>query len=135
MSDSATNDDIRIEETNAYWTQLPCTLTSDPDHQQFAASGLFVISGKLKNRSDLPLHHIRLRFELFDTGGQVVYREEGYNRAAESLMELQEGAVVDGKHHDVREIPPGGSDTFRMIMIGDEIPPFDHSGVSVVTAR
>jgi hypothetical protein len=129
------NTDVTIEETKSYWTQLPCTLTADPDHQPFSGSGLFVISGKLKNASDLPLHHIRLRFELIDPVGKVVYHEEGYNRAAESLMELEEGTVAVGEPQEIREIPPGGTDTFRMIMIGEEIPPFDHSGVTVVSAR
>jgi hypothetical protein len=129
------NSDVTIEEQKSYWTRLPCTLTADPDHQPFAGTGLFVISGKLKNSSDLPLHHIRLRFALVDPVGKVVYHEEGYNRSAESLMELEEGAVSVGEPEEVREIPPGGHDTFRMIMIGEEIPPFDHPDVTVVSAR
>ena len=129
------NTDITIQETKSYWTQLPCTLTADPDHADVANTGLFVISGRLKNASDLPLHHIRLQFDLLDHGGKVVFHEEGFNRAAESLMELEEGAIASGEPEEIREIPPGGSDTFRMIMIGEEIPPFDHPDVSVVSAR
>ena len=126
------NDEVRIEEMTSYWTSLSGAFVMQPESDPFRQGGLYVISGRLKNRSRGTLHHVRLSFELVDASGNVVLREEGFNRAAEGLLNAED---EPGRDPEVVPIPPDGVDTFRMIMIAEEMPPFDHPAVSVVSVH
>lgn len=99
----------------------------------FGAGSVFVVRGSLRNRSGEPIHHIVLRYELLDAGGNVVLVQEGYNRSAELI---DDGRPVDpGAESDVRPIGPGARDTFRMVFFGDEVPAFESQRVSVVSVH
>ena len=105
--------------------------TGDPDKR----NGLFVISGTLKNVSSKPIRAVMLEFTLIAKDGSVVYRRENFNRAAESLLDAEDAA--DAAQLEARLVPiaPGATDSYRMIFIGEEIPVFDHSAVSVRGVR
>lgn len=119
--------DVRIEETRSYATAISCALSqSVVAAGESAGQGLFVISGSLSNTARAEVHHVRLRFELVDERGQVVYREDGFNRAAEALA-----APGDGDAGEVEPLPPGARDSFRMILVSAELPRFETARVQV----
>ena len=97
--------------------------------------GLFVISGTLRNDSEKSIHHVLLRFELVDDSGDVVYRYDGYNRSAEGMLTVEGDPAPEQARAQVEPIQPDQSDTYRMIFIGDEIPPFNHPKVSIVSVE
>jgi hypothetical protein len=130
-------DDAKIVESKSYWTSLGAAFSAAPGSDPMAAvrSGLFVLSGRLKNDSDLPIHHVLLRFELIDTDGIVVHRYDGYNRSAEGLRFVEGDPAPEKTRAKAVPIGPHDTDSYRMIFIGDEIPSFDHPRVSIVSVE
>ncbi len=129
----ATAKDIEIVELRDYWTSITGTLVLQPEADPFSRGGIYVVAGKIRNNSGRPVHHVRLRFELVDAQGRTVYSEEGYNRAAEAMIELDRpGQQPTAEMKAIVPIPPGGTDTFRMIFIGEELPRFERPRVTVI---
>ncbi|RMF21059.1 MAG: DUF3179 domain-containing protein, partial [Deltaproteobacteria bacterium] len=127
--------DIEVVEVHDYWSSITGPLVLEPEADPFSRGGLYVVSGTIKNNSQRPVHHVRLRFDLLDAEGHSVYREEGFNRAAEAMIELERPLPpAPGEIEAIVPIPPGGTDTYRMIFIGEEIPRFDHPRVTVLSA-
>ncbi|HYC56397.1 MAG TPA: hypothetical protein VEL28_15800 [Candidatus Binatia bacterium] len=119
--------DVRIEETRSYATAISCALSQSLVASNGPASqGLFVITGSLTNTAAAAIHHVLLRFELVDELGRIVYREDGYNRAAESMA-----APGDDLAGDVEPLAPGAHDSFRMILVSAELPRFETARVQV----
>jgi hypothetical protein len=126
---------IPISGSHDYRTALGCTFGCEAVEGTISSKprehpGVFVITGELTNATKSPVHHVVLLYELVDDKGKVVYREEGFNRAAESLADTEQQA------HDralpvVGPIAPGATDTYRMIFLDQELPPFDHTRVIV----
>ncbi len=132
---SPTARDITVVEVNDYWSSITGPLVLEPENDPFSRGGLYVVSGTIKNNSGHPIHHVRLRFDLLDAEGRSVYREEGFNRAAEAMIELESPIPpAPGEIEAIVPIPPGGTDSYRMIFIGEEIPRFDHPRVTVLSA-
>jgi hypothetical protein len=118
---------VRITETRSYWTSFMGGggFVLQPESDLFESrDGLFVVAGRLQNRSDRALDHVELLFELLDADGKVVASQEGFNRRAEALFDDEEDAAIEA-------IPAGGDDSYRMIFFGDEIPSFKTPRVSV----
>ena len=85
-----------------------------------------MLTGIVENTSKEAVNHVVLRYELVDKSGRVVYRDEGFNRAAEALASPQ--PIVPA---EVEPIAAGASDTFRMLMLPAELPPFEKARVTV----
>lgn len=118
---------VVVVSTQSYRTSIAMAGGGHLDVEPGAHGGLYVISGTLRNVSTRPVHHVALRFDLVDAGGHVVFREEGYNFAAESLLRPQEKALPT-----VVEIPPAGTDRYRMVFFADELPRFERAVVTVI---
>lgn len=119
---------VTITETRSYWTSFMGGggFMLQPESDLFESrDGLFVVAGRLENRSGRTLNHVELLFELLDADGNVVASQEGFNRRAEALFDEAEEVPA------VEAIPTGGEDSYRMIFFGDEIPAFETPRVSV----
>jgi hypothetical protein len=127
--------DVRIEETKSYWTSVGIDIMADATGDPDKPNGLFVISGTLKNVSSEPVRAVQLEFTLVAPDGAVLYRRESFNRAAEALLDVDDAMAVVGSRSDIVPIAPGGTDSYRMIFIGEEIPAFDHPSVAVRVVR
>ncbi len=133
---SARNGDVELSGIEGYWTSLTPVAVGSVGSDGLGQKGLYIVHGNVRNTSSRALHHVRLRFELLDASGKLVYFEEGVNRKAEALLdtrsfggELEDGSVsIDG-------IAPGGSDSFRMAFIPSDIPPFEDRRVIVIGAQ
>jgi hypothetical protein len=122
--------DLRITESHHYKTVIGCAFAqARMTSVNMEPPGLLVISGTVENLAAKPVHHVVLRFELVDASGKVVYRDEGFNRSAEALA-----APTLARDEDVVPIAAGATDTFRMILLFDELPPFEDSRVTVARA-
>ena len=126
---------IRLAGGRDYRTALGCTFGCEAVEGTMSSRpqehpGVFVIAGELTNTTTTPVHHVVLLYELVDHHGKVVYREEGFNRGAETLAETEQQAR-DAAAPVVVPIAPGASDTYRMIFLDRELPPFDHTRVVV----
>lgn len=124
---------IVVTETRDYRTALGCTFGCEAVEGTMSAKpaehpGVFVISGTLKNDAAAPVHHVVLRYELLDEAGRVVYRDEGFNRAAETLAETEQAA---SKPPPVIPLAPGATDSYRMLFLNAELPDFHHTRVTV----
>jgi hypothetical protein len=123
---SARAQDVEVSDLEGYWSTLLGIEGGDPSLSHNTPARLYVIRGNLKNISTGSIHHVKLRFELLDSEGAVVYRETGFNRSAEKLRR-----PVDGEP-PVEPIPAGATDSFRMLLFGDELPEFADIRVEVV---
>lgn len=117
---------IQVIEHSAYWADLPGLPTADADPH---GATLLVVSGSLRNRSRLPVHHVRLRFELLDKSGTVVAAEEGFSRSGEQLKPV---SGVDEPSHPTPPLPPQATDRFRMLFVRADLPAFERYVVHVV---
>lgn len=118
--------DVLVQDVRNYRADLDHSFGQSIEGGQLESALLFVITGSVRNASAVPVHHVVLRVELVDETGKVVYRDESYNRSAEAL--------ADEKLDDparVAPIAPGATDTFRMILMSDELPVFKDSRVTV----
>jgi hypothetical protein len=119
--------EIRVTTSHDYRTVLGSALApSRGTEADTLRPGVLVISGTIENTARDPVHYVVLRYELVDRRGRVVYREEGFNRAAEVLAEAK---LPDSA--EVPPIAPGAGDTFRLILVADEVPAFEHARVTV----
>lgn len=120
--------EIRVRESRGYRTDIGCAAAqSRLTSTNVNAPGLYVISGTIENTAQQAVDHVVLRFELVDAKGKVVYRDEGFNRSAEALAAPK---PIDGG--DVVPIAAGGSDSFRMILLSQELPDFETPRVTVM---
>jgi hypothetical protein len=121
---------VAITSHSAYWASVFGIGTVDGECVQGA--GLLVIRGELHNGAELPLEHVKLSYELLDADGRVVAAEEGYNRNSEMLRPLD--SPIPWVVHDPPQlpIPKGGADSFRMLFLRSETPPFASYRIRVV---
>ena len=120
--------DVRVAESHDYTAAMASAFASSRmASNNLTAYGFVVISGTVENVAKDPVHHVVLRYELLDASGKVVYREEGFNRSAEALAgsRLEAGDVVT-------PISPGGMDSFRMLLIPEDLPKFETARVAVL---
>jgi hypothetical protein len=123
--------DPRIEITSSAtsWDNLSELFLGNTPAAPFGDGSVFVMRGELRNKSGQPVHHVVLRYELLDDKGKVIHDAEGFNRSAEAMRPDEEGAV----HVDqVKPIPAGGVDSYRMVFFHDEVPHFTSQRVRVV---
>jgi len=119
---------IEITRTATSWDNLSELFLSSTPAQPFGDGSVFVLRGELRNRGDRPVHHLVLRYELLDENGKVLHDAEGFNRLAEAMRPDEEGKV---HAEDVKPIPAGGVDSYRMVFFHDEIPKFASQRVRV----
>ncbi len=122
-----------IVEHAAYWTDFPGLGIGAGDGRA-QLPGVLVIRGKIRNESATPLDHISLTFDLLNDAGQVVASEAGYNYGAETLRNIDSPVPVKVEHPPAIPVPPGRTDTFRMMFLRDEIPSFDSYRIRVTDA-
>jgi hypothetical protein len=129
---SARMKDVEVASVDGYWSSMLGLVGDDPAESRPTPTSIYVVSGKLHNVSARLIHHVQLRFELLDAAGTVVHREVGFNRSAEVLR-----AAPTGKHDApaVEPIAPGGTDSFRMLFFGDELPEFADMRVEVLAVE
>jgi len=132
--DVVASTDIAIEEHSAYWTDLLGLVVAlagagaDDDQPP-----MLIIRGKLRNAAPTPIDHVRLAFELLDNSGTVVFTELGYNHRAEALQPIDGPAPwISSPDEKIEPIPAGGGDSFRVILLGRDIPHFDSYRVRVL---
>lgn len=121
--------DVVLENLSGHWERLGDLLMGGPsDVRDADAPGtVYIVNGEVHNRSQDPIDHVVLSFELLDTDDRTVVRIEGFNQQAEGLLDGR-GNVTTG---EFLNIPPGGRDTFRMLFFAEETPPFHDHRVSV----
>jgi hypothetical protein len=124
----------KVTEVRSYWTSFGGSggfmLQPGSDTLE-TRGGLFVVAGIVQNTSERTLHHVELRFDLLDETGRLVASEQGYNRGAEVLVEVDVPGVAKASPDLVKPIPAGGEDSYRMIFIGDEVPNFSKPRVVI----
>src|SRR5262249_45840445 len=87
---------------------------------------VYAATATAHNTSDAPVRAVKVRLELFDKDGQPVAKREGYNLAAETLIDKP--ADID----KVKAIPSGGSDPVRLSLDKAESPrPFRTATLTV----
>jgi hypothetical protein len=119
---------IEITSTASSWDNLSELFLGTTPAAPFGEGSMFVMRGELRNRSDRPVHHVVLRYELLDDKGKVLHDVEGFNRSAESMRPDEDGNV---HAEQVRSIPAGGVDSYRMVFFHDEVPRFTSQRVRV----
>jgi len=120
---------VLITKTHGSWDDLSTLfMGGGTSATPFSVGSIFVLTGEIKNISDETLDHALLRYELVDEDENVVVTQEGYNRAAENLMEGSATSISP------KPLPPGASDSFRMVFFGEETPHFATHRVTVVKA-
>jgi len=128
--------DVELSGVEGYFTSLAPVAIGSVGPDGLGSKGLYIVHGKVRNVSDHPVHHIRLRFELVDDSGKFVYFEEGVNRKAERLLDTRSfGGELDDASVSVPALAPGESDTFRMAFIPGDVPPFKSQRVIVIGAE
>jgi hypothetical protein len=87
------------------------------------------VFGYVQNKSQRPLHYVKLQLDLLDPAGKSVYTFIGYNQKAEALGEVEgEGADSmakvsnDEKMKKIEPLKPGEKDLFRLGVSKDDIP-------------
>lgn len=122
---------VRVEWVEGRWTEL-----SGADSLSNDARSLFLISGELRNAGDAPITWVKLGFDLLDERYAVVAHEFGYNHRAEALRDpAVEAGDDDRARLDIRPLPPGASDSFRMVFFRADVPRFVRWRVRVLEVR
>jgi hypothetical protein len=124
---------VAITSHSAYWVNLFGIGLVGGDAANGA--GLLVIRGEVHNDTKGALRHVKLAFELLDARGRVVAVEHGYNRSSEMLREIDSPIPWNADDPPQAAIPYGGTDTFRMLFLRNETPPFRSYRVRVVEAE
>lgn len=119
---------LAIHDVQTSWDDLGTLFLGGGDATPFADGSIFVISGQLTNNSKDSIRYAVLRYELLNDAGETVYSEEGYNRAAENLLDSDDAAT------GIQPIAAEDSDSFRMVFFGGEVPPFSSHRISVIEA-
>lgn len=124
--------EVSVSGVEGYWTGLGAVGVPDLSNS-LDRNGLYVIHGVVRNDSPAPIRFVRLRFELLDDDGKTVATQEGFNRAAESMLDSRRfGGELDDSSIRTVAIPPGATDTFRTAFVAEETPRFHTHRVSVV---
>jgi hypothetical protein len=124
-----------ITSTDSYWTSLTGSFTIETGSANHSDSGLFVISGTLRNVSARPIRRVWLHFELLDAAGQPVYAEQGVNGLAEPTIDLSDAELARTTAAAQATLAAGATDSYRMILLGNEIPDFDQVRVTIVSTQ
>jgi hypothetical protein len=96
--------------------ELKVAITTDQIMRSCCRPPDLVVSGKVTNVSPQPVNYVRFLFAFEDEDGKVLHAESVYNRAAESLSDDEQvQAILKEKPH-FTPIPPGGTDTFTMVI-------------------
>jgi hypothetical protein len=120
---------VLITDHSAYWANV---MGIGVDGECVQNAGLLVIRGEVHNGTGFELGHVKLAFELLDDAGNVVAAEEGYNRNSEMLRPIESPIpwhIQDPPHVP---IPKDGSDSFRMLFVRSEMPPFSTYRIRVL---
>jgi len=87
------------------------------------------VFGNVQNKSQKPIHYVKLQLDLLDANGKSVYTFVGYNQKAEALGDVEgEGAdtmaktSVEERMKKVEPLKPGEKDLFRLGVSKDDIP-------------
>jgi len=124
--------EVSVSGVEGYWTGLGAVGVPDMSNS-LGRNGLYVIHGTVRNDSSAPIRFVRLRFELLADDGKAVATQEGFNRAAESMLDSRRfGGELDDSRIRTVAIPPGATDTFRTAFVAEETPRFRTHRVSVV---
>lgn len=95
---------------------LKVAITTDQILRSCCRPPDLVVTGKVTNVSSRPIDYVRLLFAFEDEDGRVLHAESIYNHAAESMNDDEQvQAILKEKPH-FTPIPPGGSDTFTMMI-------------------
>ena len=119
---------IEITSTASSWDNLSELFLGSTPASPFGEGSVFVMRGELRNKGDAPVKYIVLRYELLDDKGNVLNTAEGYNRSAEQMRPDEEG---NAHPQEVKSIPAGGSDSYRMVFFHDEVARFVSQRVRV----
>jgi hypothetical protein len=105
----------------------------------------YSVHGFVQNKSQKPIHYVKLQLELLDASGNSVYAFSGYNQKAETLGDVEgEGAggiakaPLDEKLKKIEALQPGEKDLFRIGISKDDIPKkpkFKSYSVKIVEVR
>ena len=125
---SAAGERVEVTKTASSWDNLSELFLGSTPAAPFGEGSVFVMRGELRNRGDRPVRYVVLRYELLDDKGKVLHDMEGYNRSAEAMRPDEEGKVHP---EDVKPIPAGGVDSYRMVFFHDEVPRFTSQRVRV----
>lgn len=85
---------------------------------------IYTVLADVKNVSAAPLQYVKVRVELRDKNGKLVVQRDGYNAGAEILEVVIEGADAESPEqrlHQVKPIPPGGTDLVRLSLDKSDI--------------
>jgi hypothetical protein len=124
---------VPITDHSAYWANAFGIGLVDGDASK--GPGLLVIRGVIQNDAGGLLDHVKFAFELLDGRGRVVASEVGYNRSSEMLRAIESPIPWTANDPPQMPIPRGGTDTFRMLFLRNETPPFESYRVRVVEAE
>ena len=87
------------------------------------------VFGYVQNKSNAPIHYVKLQLDLVDPSGKSVYSTVAYNQKAEALGTIEgEGAdtltksSVEEKLKKIEPLKPGEKDLFRIGVSKDDIP-------------
>lgn len=124
---------VAITSHSAYWASVFGIGVAEGGSA--AQPGLLVIRGEVHNQTKGALRHVKFVFELLDGRGRVVTSEYGYNRSAEMLRAIDSPIPWDAHDPPQLPIPTGDSDTFRMLFLRNETPPFQSYRIRVLEAE
>jgi hypothetical protein len=87
----------------------------------------YSVHGFVQNKSQKPLHYVKLQLDLLDASGKSVYSFTGYNQKAEALGEVEGSAgetkvPLEEKLKKIEPLKPGDKDLFRVGVSKDDIP-------------
>ena len=87
------------------------------------------VFGYVQNKSQKPIHYVKLQLDLVDATGKSVYTFVGYNQKAEALgvvegegAETQDVVSAEDRMKKVEPLKPGEKDLFRLGVSKDDIP-------------
>ena len=87
------------------------------------------VFGYVQNKSQKPIHYVKLQLDLLDANGKSVYTFVGYNQKAEALgvvegegAETQDVVSAEDRMKKVEPLKPGEKDLFRLGVSKDDIP-------------
>lgn len=124
-----------LHDNDGYWTSMGGAFSAESGSDNHSSSGLFVIKGTLENVSKQPIRRVDLKFELIGAKGAPVYAELGVNRLAEADIMLSDEELAAKPAEETTMLMPGATDDYRMIFIGNEIPEFVRTRVTVVATH
>jgi len=89
----------------------------------------YSVHGFVQNKSQKPIHYVRLQLDLLDASGKSLYKFTAYNHTAAALGEVEgEGSAglakvpLEEKLKKIEPLKPGEKDLFRIGVSKDDIP-------------